>query len=223
MAKRVNFLIAIAKGRGKQIINNIEQLEYWDAKENDSPSFQNELRWSFPNGSRLRMYLIPIARNISLPVKSIGIDGKWTIYLLIPKVYEDENGIPSLPFNIGTRVFRKLKKISRSPKNKVDNQYFLYGPWSPSRVAERFPAFADKYLKEQVPDKFDAEGNVISTKPALGAALRLPIVVGSCDAEKEAAVDYRPTIQEIDDDMEADEKVLFVKDVEVLEKIPKGL
>ena len=210
MTKRASCVLLAAKGQGATIINAIPQLEFWNTKANDCPSFQNELRWTFPNGSRLRMYLIRLAGGISLPQLSTAADNTWTAYLLMPKVYEDENGIPSRPFNVGTRVFRYLKRITKSAANtNAQGEQYLLGPWSPKHIAEIRPAFANQYLKEQVATAWDGDGVPTAWGPKPGAPISLPIVVAGEDPVAQAVPDYRPTDQEVDDDTEADEDTLF--------------
>lgn len=210
MSKRVPLILAMAKGMGKTIVDSISQLEYWVAAQNNAPSFQNELRWNFPDGSVLRVYLMRIAQNINLAQNSTGTDGLWSVYLLIPKVLVDENGIPSQPFNIGTRIYRRLKRMVKSAANTdASGNRYLLGPWSPQEIAELRPAFADKYLKEQIPATFDGDGNVLTTKPKPGALLSTPIIISGESAEKLASIDYRPTDQEVDDDIEGIESTLF--------------
>jgi len=197
---RVSFLIAISTNQVKYVVSQIDQLEYWDAKENGAPSFQDEIRWTCDNGDVIRFYCIPVSRERLLTGKaSERPDGTWDLFQIMPKITHHPDGSVGRDWAMGTKFYRLLSRYALDEKSNG----FFAGPWMAVDLEVDHPVAAASILKEQVPDQVDSKtGEIVSWKVKEGAVLRFPISVSGIDPKEMAAVSYKPSLADIVSDKE---------------------
>jgi hypothetical protein len=187
------FLYAL--GRGKEIIDSIDQIQYLE------PDHKWSSRILFTVGDLIEM-LNPITNEIdiiyksykkfkflfdkigktSIPSKpSSGINGDWSIAYL----KQIDRGL-----ELGPLILKRFRKWSNN--HNTD----MIGPFSILKAYEKYPTFAEKLFK---PGVFDINGNWLNSVP--DSELRVPSIwQGDQSAEQLAKYDYNPTQEECDDD-----------------------
>lgn len=148
---------------------------------------------------------------ISLGVNrpSTAPTNKWDIYGVIPQGY-DRDGDGKIDFShwkSGTRMFRRIKKFILSPLNQnAEGEYRLMGPWSAKKIQREAPILADKLFYVQKPI-FDVNHQIIGYQKT--GDFRLPWVILGQNPEDMSKIDYDPTDNDVDSDVEVEETVLF--------------
>lgn len=190
---RPTAILAVADGKAAQVINNIPGLEYVSP---DGQRFQHPRLNYERAGVVIELIVQRVANNVTLPWTSAATSGKWDVYLLTAdpgacgrEAVKDDGGWRWL-----TRAFRRLRQLS------ADHPTYMRGPWSLAHLLEAYPAKAAELLKTEV---LDAEGN-----PTGELAWSFPLLAGDTPAGL-LAVDYRPTQEDIDGDIDADPATLF--------------
>jgi hypothetical protein len=189
------FLYAL--GRGKEIIDSIDQIQYLEPDH----KWSSRILLRIPVGDPIEM-LNPITNEIEIIYKSYkkfkflfdkigevsitskpssGINGDWSIAYLkqIDRRLE-----------LGPLILKRLRKWSNN--HNTD----MIGPYSISEIYEKYPNYIEKLLK---PGVFDENGNWLNAVP--DSELRVPSIwQGDQSAEELAKIDYRPSQEECNDD-----------------------
>jgi len=197
MSRRVYFLLAIAKGKGQQVINAVNNLEYVN-----EPGVIPKLVYT-KNGNQLEIHLKKLVGNISLPAyPSTASDGKWSVFLLIPDdPYKHEPG---------TNAFKKLRRRIKSAGNTdVHGAHYLAGPYSLKALERASTALAEKWLNTKKPTAWDVDGNPTAWEPDKSKGLYCPCIIAGDDEHYSASIDYDPSDQDCIDDVEPNEGELF--------------
>jgi len=216
---RHSFLWPVAAGRIVHVVDAIPSCFYWDPSAAGAPSFQPELRQyimthliveeeSVVLTDVLRVFLLKRIDSIAIPHlgPSAGIGKRWDVFQLTPRFIEHlDRGTCTAPKRLGTMVMHKLGRFiaNHSDLNTTpDGETWAGMPMSFKEVEARYPAAANKYLKPQRQKSGGAEGE---TEPVPGSAVHLNPTVGGLSDVEGAAIDYRPTAQQCQDDGEMDD------------------
>lgn len=141
---------------------------------------------------------------------STSLSGKWDIWLVHPQYIIDENKkIIYDDCKSSTIPFRILRKARRSNLNRLDNKRTILGPWTPKSYLKRVSFLADNHLYNKKPNKLDKNGMPLSFIKDDTRPIRVPWVFLGDSPEQLTEIDYDPTIEEIENDIEIEEKVLL--------------
>lgn len=194
---RLPFLLGFAEGLAAKIIRSINAADYVPAGTVDG---QNYPAITIALGGSINTFLFHFLQGgVSLPLRSASVSGKWDVVFLLPA--------DSLDYRRGPALYRAMRRLILSPKNRVEGiytadengapvliaaeGYYLFGPWSINRVAATYPSFAEAHFSVR-----DGDGN--ST-----GILQSPIMISGDPSPIDVAkVDYPPTDQECIDDVD---------------------
>jgi hypothetical protein len=147
--------------------------------------------------------------SLGINLKSTAPTNKWDIYGVMPQgIDQDGDGkIDSEHWKSGTRMFRRLKKFIRSGQNiNAQSEYKLMGPWSAKCIERNFPNLADKLFYVQVPI-YDVNHNITGYQKT--GSFRLPWIILGQNPEDLSKLDYDPSDNDVDNDVEIGEEILF--------------
>ena len=207
---RVQYFLALAKGKEKQIIDAIPNLKYQTEIDNGfGEIIKTRPMLIYTKGKYiLQLYVSIVDRNVNIPGRpSSGDDQKWTIIFLTPSdIIDTETGNVFHDWKAGTIFFRKLKRMVLSDQNQnAQNEYHIQGPWSIQEVIRKAPNFAEKWCYPQRPI-LNENKDIIGYERVPNSDPIVPHVIAGDEPEYMARIDYNPTDDEVNDDIEIEEK-----------------
>lgn len=181
---RPTCILAVADGKAKQVIDSLNLELVLPIH----PFVNKRIRYE-RNRITIECIVFNLAQNISLPWQSAGASGDWDIFLLVADpgalgsaAVADDGGYRWL-----TRIFRKLRQLSDI------HPTYLRGPWSLQQLIDNYPAKAEQLFKTDVLDE--------NEQPTGERVWNIPMLAGDSITSL-LAIDYRPSQQEIDEDID---------------------
>jgi len=217
---RAYFLLPVAHNMANAILNNIDKISY----DNDTHTliFARQVKEDLYFSVHIQSSFRGQARQITIPGQlSAAPDNSWDIYCLSPK--DDD-------YVIGPKAQLYLGKVYRSALNEnAQGEKYIGRPMSLTKAAELFPAFANKYMRKQMPLTWTAPdpgsllthifGYVKSEEPGVTGVLTWthdpdgklhpPVQFAGEDLDSLEKANFRPTTEQEDADELPTEEDVF--------------
>lgn len=154
-----------------------------------------------------------VADNIALGAwLSTAANNKWNVWAIMPLGF-DKNGdglIDHEEWRAGTKVFRRLKRIRNAASNTNDvGELKMLGPWSAKKLWQNYSATVDNLFYAYKPKTFDAQGMPKTFEKDPTSTFHLPWVLLGQVPEKMSDINYDPPDADSENDVEAEETVIF--------------